>query len=444
MEIICPSYVNTALRLLEVSGFKAYAVGGCVRDSIMGREPNDWDMTTSALPDEIQKTFAQFKTIPTGIKHGTITVIIEGKPLEITTMRIDGEYQDNRRPETVEFTDEIAMDLSRRDFTANAMAYNPNEGIVDPYGGRDDIKKGLIRCVGDPDKRFNEDALRIIRAMRFASVLGFDIEKNTAESIMKNRSLLENVANERIRTELVKLLCGRNSEQILTEYKEIVFDIIPELKASDGFDQCTPYHIYDVWTHTVKVVASAPKTKVMRVAALLHDVSKPECVFTDTYGTRHFFGHSEKGAERAKQIMQRLRFSNEDINGVCSIILLHEEFPDGNRIKLAKLCSKYSVKEVRNAVNFMFADSEGKNPEYLADSKKSYELALRQLDEFEREKLCLKIADLKVNGNDLKKQGIEGRRIKLILEKLLEEVIEGKISNEKTELFDRIKYLKNI
>lgn len=275
LKILCPDFVNTALALLSEGGFDAFVVGGCVRDAVMGRTPNDWDMTTSSSPEETMAVFKDFRTVPTGLKHGTVTVIINGEPLEITTMRIDGQYSDSRRPDSVEFTSDISKDLCRRDFTVNAMAYSPRSGIVDPFGGLHDIKNGIIRCVGEADARFGEDALRIIRALRFASVLGFEIAGETAQSIKNNYPLLGEIAKERIRVELIKLLQGKNVEKILTEYKEIIFYIIPELKACDGFEQHSPYHVYDVWTHTVKAVSAVKNDPVLRTAMLLHDIAKP-------------------------------------------------------------------------------------------------------------------------------------------------------------------------
>ena len=444
MKIICPSYVNTALELLNNSGFKAFVVGGCVRDKIMGREPNDWDMTTSALPEETLDVFKAFRTIPTGLKHGTVTVIIEGQPLEITTMRIDGEYHDSRRPDSVEFTDEIKMDLSRRDFTVNAMAYNHKDGLVDPFGGKDDIKQKTIRCVGSPDKRFGEDALRIIRALRFASVLDFDIDSVTAESILKNHMMMQNVAVERIRVELVKLLTGKRVENILTEYKEVIFGIIPELRAEDGFDQLSPYHIYDIWTHNIKVVGAIKNEPIFRVAALLHDVAKPECFHIDENGVGHFPQHEYYGAIKSQEIMKGLRFSNAEINTVYNIIALHYDRPDGVKSHLAHLCSEYSIADVRNTLELIKADAAGKNTDYYNIEIERCMTAEKQLDEIEADGTPLKISDLKINGNDLIAEGFKGKEIKSVLEELLNEVIDGKIDNEINELLIKAKFLKKV
>ena len=443
MNIKCPDYINTAFRLLEQSGFKAYAVGGCVRDSLMGKTPDDWDMTTSSTPEQTMEVFKDFRVIPTGLKHGTVTVIIDGNHIEITTMRVDGEYHDNRRPESVCFTTEIEQDLSRRDFTVNAMAYNHTDGLVDIFGGQDDLKKKIIRCVGNPDTRFSEDALRIIRALRFASVLDFGIDKDTSDSIIKNIALIDNVAKERIRVELVKLLCGTAVERILTDYKEIIFNIIPELRTLDGFRQDTPYHIYDVWTHTVKVVANVKNTQELRVAALLHDIAKPECFTTDKKEIAHFKGHPELSAEKAVGILKSLRFPNSFIETVYKIILLHDMYPDGNKKTVARFCSKYSPDIIKLTLELMRGDTAGKNPEFAEEQFDSYHLAEKQIDEIIESNLCLKVSDLDINGKDVTAEGFSGKEIGTVLNTILELVIEEKITNKKEILLDTVRKLKN-
>lgn len=444
MIIDCPEYVQTAFRLLESHGFNTYAVGGCIRDSIMKKTPNDWDMTTSSTPEETMDVLNDFRVIPTGIRHGTVTVIIDSQHLEITTMRIDGDYHDNRRPDSVIFTQDIEKDLSRRDFTINAIAYNCSCGLIDPFGGKQDIAKKTIRCVGNPDKRFQEDALRIIRALRFASVLDFNIEDETAESIRRNAHLLNKVANERIRVELMKLLQGNGVERILNNFKDIIFTIIPELKESDGFEQRTPFHIYDVWTHTVKVVAGVKNTPELRLAALLHDIAKPQKFYLDDEGIAHFKGHPELSAQMAYGIMKRLRFSNAEIDTVCKIITLHDERPKGNKNKIAKLCSDYSPSIVRLALELMRGDASSKNPFYYESEMESYTIAEKQIDEIEQQNLCLRIADLDINGRDIMSLGYEGKNVGDILNRLLELVINEQIDNKKDDLLTAVKNLKNI
>lgn len=434
MRINCPEKILKAIALLESKGYSAYAVGGCVRDSIMGRTPNDWDMTTSATPAETRAVFKNFRTIATGIKHGTVTVIIDSEPVEITTMRVDGKYSDNRHPESVSFTKKIEDDLSRRDFTVNAMAYNPQTGIVDPFGGQNDIKSKTIRCVGNPDTRFNEDALRILRAIRFSSVLGFDIDEKTSQSITNNRSLLQNISKERIRVELIKMLCGQNTEKILTDYKSVIFEIIPELAAEDGFLQHTPYHIYDVWTHTTKVVSSIEPDSDLRIAALLHDIEKPSMFRLDSQGVGHFKGHPQKGAETAEIILRRLRFSNAEIHHITTIIRLHDERPDGNRFHLAKLCSQCGIENVEDTLKLILADAHGKNPEFFDKETDAVHVAQKQIGFMKENHVCLKTSELEINGNDIMTLGIDRTMIRETLEFLLDEVIDERIKNNKSAL----------
>ncbi len=443
MLIEYPEYISTAIKLLEQSGFDSFAVGGCIRDALMKKAPNDWDMTTSSKPEETMEVFKNYRVIPTGLKHGTVTVIIDGVHIEITTMRIDGEYHDNRRPDNVEFTTDIEKDLSRRDFTVNAMAYRQPGELIDPFGGKQDIENKIIRCVGDPDKRFKEDALRIIRALRFASVLNFEIEEKTADSIRRNAHLLNNVAAERIRVELLKLLCGCAVERVLGEFKDVIFTVIPELKESDDFPQNTPFHIYDVWEHTVKVVAGVKNTPELRFAALLHDVAKPQKFYLDDNGIAHFKGHPELSAEIAYNVMKRLRFSNAEIEQVCSVIRLHDTRPDGNKSKIARLCSEYSCDTVRQTLELMRGDASGKNPAYYEGDIRSYDIAEKQIDEIEQSALCLSVTELDVSGQDIMALGFKGREIGDTLERLLQLVIDEKIENKKDILLGTAKKLKN-
>lgn len=438
MPIKCPSYILKAISVLEQNGFSAYAVGGCVRDSLMGRTPNDWDMTTSAAPDQIKAAFKSFRTIPTGIKHGTVTVIIDSHNIEITTMRVDGVYADNRHPKSVSFTKKIEDDLSRRDFTVNAMAYNPKTGVVDPYGGRDDLKKRVIRCVGNADTRFNEDALRILRAVRFACVLDFDIEKETSESIIRNRALLSKISSERIRVELIKLLCGKNVEKILSDYKEVIFEIIPELRATDGFEQHSPYHIYDVWTHIIKVVAAIVAKPDFRVAALLHDVEKPSTFKLDENGRGHFKGHPKTGAQTAEKILRKLRFSNAEIKHITDIIRLHDERPDGDRFHLAKFCVQEGIDTVEDTLKLIEADLYGKNPSYIKAEIPIIRLAEEQLRTIRASRICLNTAELDINGNDIMALGFDRTKIRSALLFLLDEVIYERVENQKEALCTRL------
>jgi tRNA nucleotidyltransferase (CCA-adding enzyme) len=293
MVINIPQQVNRAIDILEKNGHSAYVVGGAVRDAIMKKPAHDWDITTSALPEETMDAFEGFRIIETGLKHGTVTVIVDGTDLEITTYRIEHGYSDNRHPDKVDFTDRVEDDLSRRDFTVNAIAYSPVRGFADPFGGRDDIEKNVIRCVGEADKRFGEDALRILRALRFSSVLGFEIDPDTAESIHRNYPLLKNISVERIFVEMSKLLCGKDAGRILREFEDVVFYILPELVPMKNCVQNHERHIFDVWGHTVKAVESVPPIAELRFAMLFHDSGKPHCKTTDEKGIDHFYSHGK-------------------------------------------------------------------------------------------------------------------------------------------------------
>lgn len=434
-EIRLPEYAKIAMKVLNDNGFEAFVVGGCVRDGIMGKTAADWDMTTSATPQETLEAFKDFRTIPTGIKHGTITVLIDKQPLEITTFRIDGEYTDNRRPDSVNFTRDIENDLSRRDFTVNAMVYNEKSGIVDLFGGMEDIKNKIIRCVGDPDKRFNEDALRIMRAIRFSATLGFEIEEKTAKSIKENKHLLKNIAAERIRVELEKLLLGKDAERILLEFSDVIFEIIPELEKTSGVKQNCPYHVYDVWEHIVKSVAVSEKNKYIRLCMLLHDIGKPQMKTTDEKGQDHFKGHAALSSDIAYEILKRLRYDNKTISVVTKLIFHHDDRMYNAPHNVKKHAAKYGFDFLYLLDKVSRADILAQNPEmndriFLCDNY------IEKLRELEDENPCLEISDLKVNGNDLISLGFKGKEIGETLEKLLDKVIKNEIKNSKEDLLN--------
>ncbi len=439
MVIEIPSQVNRAIEILSDNGHSAYVVGGAVRDMIMGKTAHDWDITTSAKPDETLNAFRDFRTIETGIKHGTVTVIIDGMSLEITTFRIETGYSDNRHPDSVDFTDKIEDDLSRRDFTANAIAYSPINGFVDPFGGHEDIRNGIIRCVGEPDKRFGEDSLRILRALRFSSVLGFEIDAETAKSIHKNYGLLKNISVERIFVELSKLLCGKDAERILTEYCDIIFSVLPELEPMKGCGQNHERHIFDVWGHTVKAVGSIKPIEELRFAMLLHDSGKPHCKSTDKKGIDHFYKHAIRSKQIANDILLRLKTSNKFRNQVCSLVEYHDFLPDKiSKKTYRKYISLLGFDTVKQLFDIRLADISAQNPEFLSEGRKQNEIGLKILEEIENEEACFKISDLAINGKSLAGIGIPpspetGR----ILEALLEEVMEDKIKNTEEALLER-------
>ena len=444
MVIKIPPQVNRAVEILQSNGHTAYVVGGAVRDALMGKEPHDWDVTTSALPQETLECFKDFRTIETGLKHGTVTVIVDGMSLEITTYRIEKGYSDNRHPDKVEFTDRVEDDLSRRDFTVNAIAYSPVKGFADPFGGQDDIKKEIIRCVGNADKRFGEDALRILRALRFSAVLGFEIDSETADSIHRNFRLLKNISVERIFVELSKLLCGKAAGRILREYEDVIFFILPELEPMKGCVQNHERHIYDVWGHTVTAVESVEPVPELKFAMLFHDSGKPECKTTDSKGIDHFYSHGKVSKKIAHDILTRLKTSVKFRNHVCNLVEYHDFLPDRISVKTyKKYIGKLGMDTVKQLFSVRTADIMAQNPEFHAESLRENETGLRILDEIENEVPCFTISDLAISGRELAAAGIEpSPEMGRILQILLDEVMDGKLENKPQALLERALQLK--
>ena len=372
MEI--PSNITRILDMLENAGYEAYIVGGCVRDSLMGMTPHDYDVTTSALPEETERVFSGMKLIETGLKHGTVTVLSDGEPVEITTYRVDGEYHDSRRPDSVTFTRSLREDIARRDFTMNGIAYSPRRGMFDEFGGAEDIRRGIIRCIGDPEKRFREDALRIMRGMRFSASLGFQVEERTAAAMLDNRELLRNISAERIFTELSGLLTGRqsafNMRRVLTEFRDILAEVIPEFKATFDFEQRSKYHSLDVYQH---LLASAEAAALishgelpLTLAMLLHDIGKPERFTLDENGEGHFYGHAQVSADIAEAVLRRLKTSTALRERVCAIIKYHDiPLPENDRL-LRRMLSKHGEELSRDIAMAHIADNMAKKPEFRA------------------------------------------------------------------------------
>ena len=446
MVINIPSQVNTAIEILCGKGHSAYVVGGAVRNLMMGIPVNDWDITTSALPEETLELFKDFRTIETGIKHGTVTVIIDGMPLEITTYRIEKGYSDNRHPDEVEFTDRVEDDLSRRDFTVNAMAYSPKNGLVDPFGGCEDISKKLIRCVGNPDKRFGEDALRILRALRFSSVLGFDIDSETAESVHRNKHLLKNISVERIFVELSKLLCGKNAGIILQEYKDVIFFVLPELEPMNNCTQNHERHIYDVWGHTVKSVEAIPPEPELRFAMLFHDSGKPHCKSTDKNGVDHFYSHGKISRKIASETLSRLKTSNNFRYTVRNLVEYHDFLPDKiSRKTYKEYIAKLGIETVENLFLVREADILAQNPRFHAESLEENKTGKKILEQIKEEDMCFKIKDLAIDGKVLENIGIPpSPAMGKILETLLDEVMDDNLPNKKDNLIKRAKELAGL
>lgn len=432
-----PLQIEKALEILSKNGYEGFVVGGSVRDMFMGKTPYDYDITTNALPSQTVKIFSSYKVIETGIKHGTVTVLIDGESIEITTYRVDGEYLDNRRPENVEFTTSLREDLSRRDFTMNAVAYNPEIGIVDPFSGIKDIKNSIIRCVGEPEKRFNEDGLRILRALRFSAQTGFEIEKETKKAIFDYKELIKNLSAERIFVEFKKTICGDFAGRVLKEYADIFGVFIPEILPMVAFEQKTKYHQFDVYSHTLNALENCPKDEVLRLAVYFHDIGKPGTHILDEKGISHFKGHAEKSGDYTDEILKRLKADNFTRKMVCELIRLHSEEISADEYTIKKLISQKGFDFAEMLLKLKKADASAKAEGYTTPKEL-----------FEAEKLIEKIklnnepvflTDLKVSGKEIISLGIRGEKVGEILNELLDLVISGREENEKEKLILRAK-----
>ena len=439
MKISLPKDVEYIINTLQRAGYEAYAVGGCVRDTILNREPDDWDITTSAKPMEIKKLFPV--TIDTGIQHGTVTVLRNHVGYEVTTYRIDGEYADNRHPKEVIFTASLKEDLLRRDFTINAMAYNHEEGIIDEYGGLDDIRDGIIRCVGNPYDRFSEDALRIMRAVRFSAQLGYRIEEETSKAIIKLSPNLASISAERINTELTKLLLSPNPDYLRDAYRlGITGVVLPELDRCMECEQVNPHHCYSVGEHTLHSLKIVPDDKVLRYTMLFHDFGKPDTQSVGEDGRMHFYGHPAVSERMASDIMHRLKFDNDTMNAVKLLCKNHDlEITEDN-------------KHVRRAMNKLGTDNFGKllmvkRADCMAQSDYKREEKLASLDnltsiynEIVNAGECVCMKDLAVCGRDLIDLGIKpGPAMGAILDELLNKVIDDPALNDREVLLEIVK-----
>lgn len=425
--------INTVMKALQKSGYEAYLVGGFVRDSIMGRKADDADLATNASPEEMLEVFRDLRTLQTGIKHGTITVIINHKPFEITTYRTEKGYSDCRHPDAVSFAEKIEDDLSRRDFTVNSIAYNPERGFVDPFSGKEDIENKIIRCVGNAEKRFSEDSLRILRALRFASVLSFSIDEETEKAMFACKELLKHISHERVFTEVSKMLCGENIKEVLSKYSDIISVVLPEIKEMKDFRQHNFHHIYDVHNHTAVVVESTPALPHLRFAALFHDCGKPDCFSLDENGVGHFYSHASISAKKAEEALLRLRCDTKTREKVVKLIKLHDAPIEEDEAKIKKKLSKYGEELFFDLIKLKRADTKGLAPEFHSRSEHFdilEAIARKILDE----KACFSLKDLDVNGTDISALGFQGREIGIALNFLLEAVIEKKVPNEKEAL----------
>lgn len=440
MKIAIPKHANYIIKTLQHHGYEAYIVGGCVRDAVLGRNPSDWDITTSAKPLQIKSIFN--KTIDTGLKHGTVTVMMEKEGYEVTTYRIDGTYEDHRRPNEVTFTTSLREDLMRRDFTINAMAYNDKDGLVDLFGGIEDLEKKMIRCVGKADDRFDEDALRILRAIRFAAQLGFEIDEEAKNAIRRKYRFLKDVSAERIQVELTKTLTSPHPELLKTAYELGMTSVfLPEFDEMMETSQNNPHHKYNVGDHTIEVMKNIQADKVKRLAALLHDVAKPVTKSTDNAGVDHFYNHYKKSAEMSEEILRRLKYDNHTMKAVKHLIEWHDFRWDDESYagikKVRRLVSKVGIDAFEPLLELQRADILGQSS-YRQDNKlKVLDEVMEIFQEVKRNHDCLTIKDLNIDGVDLIRSGIPaGKRMGIILERLLDMVIEEPKLNQRPVLLE--------
>jgi len=436
MMIPLPDDVKIILSRLENEGWKACCVGGAVRDALLGRAPGDWDVTTSAPPETVLSLFAPY-ALPTGLKHGTVTVG-QGKGVEVTTFRRDGGYSDCRHPDHVVFTPSLEEDLSRRDFTVNAIAMDIRGGLTDPFGGQEDLRKGILRAVGEADKRFEEDALRILRGLRFASKLGFSIESNTDRAIRRCAPLLKNIAPERIQVELTGILCGEHAANVLLHYPDVLGTFLPEILPCVGFEQHSVYHCFDVWEHTARAVAAAKPLPVLRYTMLLHDLGKPETFTMDEEGRGHFYGHWRKSVVLADAVLDRLRVDHHSKNLILTLVERHDCPLTLSEKAVRRNLARYGEDTLRLLLEVKRADNLAQ-----AEAYRDRQTLISQWEDLLAMVLasgeCFSLRQLAVRGGDLTALGLRGPAVGRALNELLELVIDEKMPNEQGVLLEYVK-----
>ena len=443
MRIKLPEDVLWILGRLNDAGCRAYAVGGCVRDSLLGIAPHDWDICTSALPEQMRAVFAGEHVLDIGLKHGTLTVMRAGKPYEITTFRVDGAYTDHRHPDGVTFVTDVREDLARRDFTVNAMAYHPEEGLIDAFHGMEDLRLGVIRCVGEPMLRFEEDALRILRGLRFAATYGFTVESATLEAAFRLKKSLSLVAAERKRVELCKLLCGRAAEKMLRIGAPVIGEVIPELRGTFGFEQRNPHHRYDVWEHTLHAVAAAEPDEIIRLAMLLHDAGKPDTFSVDEAGVGHFYGHAKRSAELAEAAMSRLKFDRATETAVTELVLHHDLALEPSARMMRRRLMQLGEQTVRRLIAVQRADAVGTGLCDPAEADARAASLREALQAVLDQQACFQLRDLAVNGRDMTALGLRGAAIGRTLQSLLEAVVDERLPNEREALMKEAAMIEN-
>ena len=442
IEINLPDDIQEIMSVIREYGATSYVVGGCVRDSILGREPHDWDICTPALACELLVEFEEkgYKVIPTGLQHGTITVHLNGNNYEITTFRRDGVYSDGRHPDTVEFTSDLIYDLERRDFTINAMAYNPEEGLIDPYYGYKDIKDRRIRCVGNPDDRFREDGLRILRALRFSCQLNFVIDETTENSMLDNKELINNVSMERINTEFIKII---NAEYVFSfpfySYNKIISQFIPEVVPMVSFDQHNPYHYLDVFAHSCQVLTICRiynADLITKLAAFFHDIGKPHCYQDDKNGIRHFKGHGKISADMTDVIMRRLKFDNDTRDKVVQLVYYHDASFEVGKKYVRRWLNKIGVDQFKRLLVLRRADIMGQSELNRDERLQKLDAVKVCLEEVLAEKPAFSIRDLEIDGKDVMKYMLmdECPEVGYWLKHILKQVIDGHLQNNREDL----------
>lgn len=436
MKLSIPVEVGEAISRLEAEGFETWLVGG-VRDLCLGRTPHDWDLTTAARPEDIKRVFGDLSQNLSGERFGTVGIHLNAVPMDITTFRREGGYSDHRHPGEVVFTTNLFEDLKRRDFTVNAMVYHPERGLKDFFCGKRDLKKRLIRAIGDADARFHQDAVRILRALRFSAVLGFDIEEKTAAALHRCKDLLLAIAPERILPEFTRMLCGRNVRYVLTEFSDVIGVIIPEILPAVGFSQHSPFHQYDVWQHTVHALAFADSDPIVRLSLLFHDISKPGCLTMDTTGRGHFYAHPRKSSVMAREIMERMKFPTKTVDTVTKLVALHDSHP-ASRGDIKILLGEVGEKLFPSLIRVMEADT-------LAHSRWSIKKRLahvRELEATARDILtngeCYDLKGLAIDGRDLEAAGVRGARIGELLQLALQKVVRGQWENKRENLLSEL------
>ena len=433
-----PPEAGDVVRTLSQAGYEAWFVGGCVRDLLSGRTPQDWDVTTSATPQEVMTLFPR-RTVPTGIRHGTVTVISGRTGVEVTTYRRDGVYKDHRHPLTVSFGTSVEEDLARRDFSVNAMAMDADGALCDPFGGQDDLRAGVLRCIGDPDTRFGEDALRVMRGLRFAATFGFRIAPETAESIRRNRAFLSDIAPERIQAELCKLLCGARATDVLRAYPDVIAVFWQEIEEMLGFDQRNPHHCYDVWEHSLHAMDGVPPEDLtLRLTMFLHDIGKPRTFCLDAHGVGHFRGHPAVSQSMAKDMMCRLRFPTALREQVELLVGLHDRPFVATEKAVGHALRQLGETTFRQLLAVKRADNLAQSPAYR-ERLRTVREAETILDALMARDACFSLRQLAVNGNDMKALGLSGRQIGQALDALLNAVIDGTLPNERGALLEAIR-----